>query len=357
MTFLSPVPPEPFIEFRSGHGITVDDGLADSVPASVDQWGLQGESTPTMLRTVGLRHRNHVAHGITKLWWWTNGFGASECWPVGTANKINTNMLETSSYPYLPTTRFNRPPKSSSSDHILPTTRSNRPLEPPPQRTIPLIGDSSHHFLAKPPIRSSPMVFDIAKKEHGSTQWGLGIATSYHQILRARCFPPACRPSPLLDTNKGQLYQIWFSATAKQAKHHHFLLLAIRCANIAFVSTFRYVNSESHGRLSINVSSFLWRPHTCQRSLCIIRTTEVYFHKWSPTSLPLHRYRSELDLRRNKAWAKLGILGGACKHDPMRWSAGNGLSDWSDLYAGMNLALAIALMQYGQCGRCHIRGG
>ena len=48
--------------------------------------------------------------------------------------------------------------------------------------------------------------FILLKKSIGSMQiWELGIATSYHQVTRAQCFPPRCgRPPLLLDIDKRQ---------------------------------------------------------------------------------------------------------------------------------------------------------
>ena len=47
--------------------------------------------------------------------------------------------------------------------------------------------------------------FVLSKKSLGSIQiWELGIATSYHQIARAQCFPPRCERPPLLNINKRQ---------------------------------------------------------------------------------------------------------------------------------------------------------
>ncbi len=57
--------------------------------------------------------------------------------------------------------------------------------------------------------------FVLPKKSMESIrEWQLGVATSYHQFLRALCFPPRiatghrCRP-PLLDINKWQAIPIW----------------------------------------------------------------------------------------------------------------------------------------------------
>ena len=82
--------------------------------------------------------------------------------------------LKTSSDPVLPTTGFDRPPRS-----------------PPPQTILPI--DSSSHLTITSRNHRIRILDDgfKAKQEHGSTQIrGLGIATSYHQILRAQCFPP-----------------------------------------------------------------------------------------------------------------------------------------------------------------------
>ena len=52
-----------------------------------------------------------------------------------------------------------------------------------------------------------PFVF-LSKKSLGSKQiWELGIATRHHQIARAQCLPPRCRP-PSLDINKWQAMPI-----------------------------------------------------------------------------------------------------------------------------------------------------
>ncbi len=52
--------------------------------------------------------------------------------------------------------------------------------------------------------------FVLPKKSIGSTQiWELGMITSHHQIPRAQCFPPRCRPPTLLNTEKRQASPIW----------------------------------------------------------------------------------------------------------------------------------------------------
>ena len=128
----------------------------------------------------------------------------------------------------------------------------------------------------------SPMVFDIVKKEHGSTptQEEFGKCTSCHQVLRARCSAPRittdhgcstptsksmglclhrnenlgnaqvvtkfygrvvslpaqhtrprCRPAHLLNTDKGQLGLIWSSQIAMQVERHYFLCLHFAARN------------------------------------------------------------------------------------------------------------------------------
>ena len=146
---------------------------------------------------------------------------------------------------------------------------------------------------------------------HLHSKWELGIDTSYHQVLRAQCFPPRCRPPTLLNTDKGRLCQIWFSPVAKQVERHHSFLLAYRCAIITcflnFFDFFDFFDSGSHSQLPINHSSFPRHPNTYRRSPWTIRTTDACFHKLFPMSLSPYRCRPYLDLRREEAWQGLAI--------------------------------------------------
>ncbi len=66
-----------------------------------------------------------------------------------------------------------------------------------------------------------------------------------------------CRPAPLLNTDKGQLCQIWSSLDAKQVERHHFYRLHFRCAKFTFFQKLQLFDSEFYGRLSINNSLLL----------------------------------------------------------------------------------------------------
>ena len=132
----------------------------------------------------------------------------------GTAGIVTPTMLEDITKSLPPTTRFDRPPESShqiltSYYQIRPPSRINTASDDPLTRQFV----SPYHYLAKPPIRSSLMVFDIVEQEHGSTQGKFGICISCHQILRARrsapriaadhrCFTPTRK-------SKGLHKEIW----------------------------------------------------------------------------------------------------------------------------------------------------
>ena len=92
------------------------------------------------------------------------------------------------------------------------------------------------------PHRCRPPLLHTDKKEQGSTQ-GIGIGTSYHQILRAQCVAPRCRRPALLNTDKGRLCQIRASPVAKKIERHHFFMLAFHYTKITcFFDFFNFFN-------------------------------------------------------------------------------------------------------------------
>ena len=109
----------------------------------------------------------------------------------------------------------------------------------------------------------------------------MGIGTSRHRVLRAQCSASRCRrrPSAAQTVDKGRLCQIRASPDAKQVERHHFFWLADRCAIITFLLTFRFFDSGSPGRPSININSSFFHPDFYRRSTWPIRYTGAWIHK------------------------------------------------------------------------------
>ena len=120
------------------------------------------------------------------------------------------------------------------------------------------------------------------------------------------CSQHRCR-RPLLNTDKGQLCQIWFSQIAMQVERHHFIACLSLRENHMLFRLFRLFDSESHGRQSINISSFIdiriliVAQHGPSEAPKLIHTSIPHFAV--ATSLSLRSRRTE-----KRSLAILGIL-------------------------------------------------
>ena len=124
----------------------------------------------------------------------------------------------------------------------------------------------------------------IAKKEHGIYNCGIEIwksCTSYHQVLRACCFPPrsAAAPSITADhhcsTRINMLCRMWLSPVAKLPERHHFYACRALCAKLMFFSCFSTFFDFS-----------ILNPMDGQPS-----TLAYPFDHWVPSSLPIIHLR------------------------------------------------------------------
>ena len=74
---------------------------------------------------------------------------------------------------------------------------------------------------------------------------------------------------------------------------------------------------ETYGKLSIEVSLFLWYPDTCRCLILHIRQTGACFHKRYLISLSLRRCPPIFNLRRRYAWQILVSRGSRALATPL----------------------------------------
>ena len=104
------------------------------------------------------------------------------------------------------------------------------------------------------------------KKERGSTRiWDLGMGTSHHQIARAQCSAPSIAVDDHCLTPTRSYTE---SGLGSCGSTPPFLLLAFRSAKITcFFDFFDFFDSQSYGKRSINICSFLRHPNISRRSI------------------------------------------------------------------------------------------